>query len=219
MGRVFAKAWKVGRGPGDVSHGGWEQRTWGCDSGMGRHWCSPSRGRPMIWVVFIERPFWLVHKKWSEMGKSGSTKSREATAKVSQENDDGGPGYQWHWSNQRSLLQTLVHGKDGGERGEGEKGRKTPRGLAGVCPGAIESDEEITQGVLFLEHVKLIPALGSSGLRSPLCGRFFPQLLVRSHRREHFHRDFSILTTLSTFLGWGRRKVWGNTDFVRESQN
>lgn len=30
------------------------------------------------------------------MGKSGSTKSREAAAKVSQENDDGGPGYQWH---------------------------------------------------------------------------------------------------------------------------
>lgn len=136
----------------------------------------------------------------------------------------GGPGYQWHWLNQRSLFQNLVQGKDGGGGARGrEKARKTPRGLAWVSAlvqlnKMRKSSGSYKQGVLFLEHVKLIPALGSSDFDPLFVERFFPQLLVRSHRRGIF-TEISVLTTLSSFLGRGRMQVWRNTDFVRESQS
>jgi len=81
-----------------------------------------------------------------------------------------------------------------------------------------KSSGSYKQGVLFLEHVKLIPALGSSDFDPLFVERFFPQLLVRSHWRGIF-TEISVLTTLSSFLGRGRMQVWRNTDFVRESQN
>ena len=90
--------------------------------------------------MFFERPFWLVHKKWSESGKSCSTKSHEEAAEVSQENDDWGP-----W-----LPVALIKSKEPipescsrqGWRGRGEGGRESKEdperlGLS-VCPGATE---------------------------------------------------------------------------------
>lgn len=81
------------------------------------------------------------------MGKSGSTNSREAAAKVSQENDDGGAPVTSGIDQIKGAYSRLLFM----ERMEGERERKEDPERLGlsVCPGAIESDEEILRVFCF----------------------------------------------------------------------